>query len=643
MGVAAQKLTRKEEILNELNEQQRLPVVDYKGASIVIAGAGSGKTRVIVARTAYMIEDGVDPKSILLFTFTRKAANEIKDRVIHQIGEKGKKVTVGTYHSFCVRLLRKYVEALGIWDRNFSIYDTEDSEKILKDILKKMGDTVKGMTSTYVAAQISRWKEKMMSVSEAGVESENDSSKGIVAQIYKTYSENLRAQNSMDFDDLIYVTIRLFEKFPEIKEQVNKKYRYIVADESQDSGTRDLEMIFHLGGTEMNVCLVGDDYQSIYSFRGSNIESFFEFVNQHKLKKFFLSQNYRSTKTIVNAAQSVIEHNISQFEKDISSENEKGNPVVVYEVPDEKTEALRATQIVKALNNKGYNLNDIAILYRASYMSRKIEDAFVANGIRYRMLSGTPFYARKEIKDLIAYFRFLLNPKDQMALERALKCPAKGIGDASILQISSCLYDSEYDILETGQLKSILSNIKLRGKAQKGLELFTSIIETLEEEKNKLTPVKLLQRLVILAGYFDFLKEDDKESFEDRKNNVEELYNIAAEYSSLEDFVDNITSNDSDENEDTEAVNMLTIHGSKGLEFRVVILVGCNQGSIPHFRSIEEGNIEEERRLFYVAMTRAKELLFMTRPKRTIHNGAPFFQMPSIFLKEIDKQYVRKI
>lgn len=643
MGVAAQKLTRKEEILNELNEQQRLPVVDYEGASIVIAGAGSGKTRVIVARTAYMIEDGVDPNSILLFTFTKKAANEIKDRVIHQIGEKGKKVTVGTYHSFCVRLLRKYVEALDIWDRNFSIYDAEDSEKILKDILKDMGDTAKGITPASVSSQISRWKEQMMSIPEAETDAKDDSNKGIVAQIYRTYTQKMRSQNSMDFDDLIYVTIRLFEKFPKIKEKINKKYKYITADEVQDSSPRDLELIYHLGGKSMNICLVGDDYQSIYSFRGSNIKSFFEFVNQYKLKKFFLSQNYRSTKTIVNAAQSVIEHNVSQFEKDISSENEKGNPVIIYEVPDEKTEALRATQIVKALNNKGYNLNDIAILYRASYMSRKIEDAFVANGIRYRMLSGIPFYARKEIKDLIAYFRFLLNPKDQMALERALKYPTKRIGDASILQIFSCLYDSDYAILETGQLKSVLSNIKLKGKAQKGLELFISIIETLEEEKNKTTPVELLQRLVVLTGYFDFLKEDDKESFEDRKKNVEELYNIAAEYSSLEDFVDNITSIDSDENEDTEAVNMLTIHGSKGLEFRAVVLVGCNQGSIPHFRSIEEGNIEEERRLFYVAMTRAKELLFMTRPKRTIHNGAPFFQMPSIFLKEIDKQYVRKI
>ena len=243
MGVAAQKLTRKEEILNELNEQQRLPVVDYDGASIIIAGAGSGKTRVIVSRTAYMIEDGIDPKSILLFTFTRKGAEEIKERVIRQIGDRGRKVTVGTYHSFCVRLLRRYVDVLNIWDRNFSIYDAENSEKILKDILKDMGDKAKGITPTSVSSQISRWKEQMMSVSEAEANVKDDSNKGIVAQIYRTYTQKMRSQNSMDFDDLIYVTIRLFEKFPEIKEKINKKYKYITADEVQDSSPRDLEYL----------------------------------------------------------------------------------------------------------------------------------------------------------------------------------------------------------------------------------------------------------------------------------------------------------------------------------------------------------------------------------------------------------------
>ena len=405
MSAVAQNVTRKDKILNELNEQQRLPVMDYEGASIVIAAAGSGKTKTLVARTAYMIEDGVNPKNILLFTFTRKGADEIKERIVKCIGEKGKRVTVGTYHSFCVRLLRHYVEALGIWDRNFSIYDAEDSEKMFKDILKNMGETAKGLTSSAVASQISRWKDLMMSVTNAETEAANekDSNKGIIAQVYRTYTEKMHAQNSMDFDDLIYVTIRLFEKFPDIKEEVNKQYRYITADEGQDSAPRDLELIYHLGGQDMNVCICADDFQAIYSFRGTNIDSFFEFIEQYKLKKFFLSRNYRSTQTIVDAAQSVIEHNQNQFEKEVYSKGAKGNPVVIYNVPDEKMEALRATQIVKALNNKGYDLKDIAVLYRASYMSRKIEDAFVANGIRYRMLSGTPFYARKEIKDLIAY------------------------------------------------------------------------------------------------------------------------------------------------------------------------------------------------------------------------------------------------
>lgn len=637
--------TTKNKILSELNEQQQKPVIDYKGPSIVLAAAGSGKTRVIVSKAAYMIEDGVNPKNILMFTFTRKGANEIKERVVKQIGEKGKFITVGTYHSFCARILRQYVEAFNIWGNNFSIYDAEDSEKILKEILKETGENAKETTLPAAVSQISHWKERMVSPANAEIEAANDtdSNKGIIAQIYKTYAQKLRAQNAMDFNDLIYVTIRLFEKFPEIKKQINKKYKYIIADESQDSSPTDLELIYYLGGDKMNICLVGDDGQSIYSFRGSNIVSFFSFVKKFKLKKFYLSQNYRSTKTIVDAAQSVIEHNQNQFEKEVFSDNAQGNPVVIYNVPDEKTEALRATQIVKALNNRGYDLKDIAVLYRVSYMSRKIEDAFITNGLKYKMLSGTPFYARKEIKDVMSYFRFLLNIKDQTALDRALRFPTKGIGDASLLRIFTCLYESNHVILEMSQLKDIIPELNLRGKTKKGFELFTAVMETLDEEKNVLKPVDLLQRLLTLTGYLNFLKEDDKESYEDRKKNLDELCNIAAEYDSLEDFVGNITTNDSDSEEHVDAVNLLTIHGSKGLEFRAVILIGCNQGSIPHFKSIEEGNIEEERRLFYVAMTRAKELLFLTRPKRTIHNGAPFFQTSSIFLKEIDKQYVRQM
>jgi len=379
----------------------------------------------------------------------------------------------------------------------------------------------------------------------------------------------------------------------------------------------------------------------IYSFRGSNIQSFFDFVEKYKLKKFLLEQNYRSTKTIVSASKSVIEHNKDQFEKDVFTENDQGTPVVLYAMQDERSEAMRVTQIVKALEKRGIPLNEIAVLYRMSYLSRKIEDSFLANSIKYRMLSGLPFYARQEIKDLMAYLRFIMNPMDQVALERALTRPKRGIGEVSLVSIFTSVYED--DIIDIDQLSDISPEIK--GKAKKGYENFVAVVQELNDMyKNGSTPLELIERLIGLTGYLDFLKKEHKEDFDDRKRNIEELMNIAESYLMLEDFVGNMTINETDsEEQDSNGVNMLTIHGSKGLEFKAVIIVGCNQGIIPHFKEVEAGDISEERRLFYVGMTRAKELLFLTRSKMAIRNGAPSFTSPSVFLNEIDKQYIKKM
>jgi putative ATP-dependent DNA helicase pcrA len=379
----------------------------------------------------------------------------------------------------------------------------------------------------------------------------------------------------------------------------------------------------------------------IYSFRGSNIQSFFDFVEKYKLKKFLLEQNYRSTRTIVSASKSVIEHNKDQFDKGVFTENDQGTPVVLYAMQDERSEAMRVTQIVKALEKRGISLNEIAVLYRMSYLSRKIEDSFLANSIKYRMLSGLPFYARQEIKDLMAYLRFIMNPMDQVALERALTRPKRGIGEVSLVSIFTSVYED--DIIDVDQLSNISPDIK--GKAKKGYENFVSVVQELNDMyKNGSTPLELIERLIGLTGYLDFLKKEHKEDFDDRKRNIEELMNIAESYLMLEDFVGNMTINETDsEEQDSSGVNMLTIHGSKGLEFKAVIIVGCNQGIIPHFKEVEAGDISEERRLFYVGMTRAKELLFLTRAKMTIRSGAPSFTSPSVFLNEIDKQYIKKM
>lgn len=633
-------LSEKTKILSELNEQQKKPVLDYKGASIVIAGPGSGKTHVLISRTAYMIEDGIDPKSILLFTFTKKGANEIKERIVKRIGARAKNITVGTYHSFCGRLLRKYVHVLKTWKSNFSIYDADDSLSVITKIIKEDDELSKSVKPETALNVISRWKDDMMSAQDA-ISTAKENHEKLCARIYDIYSRELRAQNAMDFDDLIFYMVKILEEYPDVKERVNKRYRFLTADEIQDSSPRDLHLIELLGGKDMNVCLVGDDFQCIFSFRGSNIQSFFDFVEKYKLKKFLLEQNYRSTRTIVSASKSVIKHNKDQFEKSVFTENDQGTPVVLYVMQDERSEAMRVTQIVKALEKRGIPLNEIAVLYRMSYLSRKIEDSFLANSIKYRMLSGLPFYARQEIKDLMAYLRFVMNPMDQVALERALTRPKRGIGEVSLVSIFTSVYED--DIIDVDQLSDISPEIK--GKAKKGYENFVAVVQELNDMyKNGSTPLELIERLIGLTGYLDFLKKEHKEDFDDRKRNIEELMNIAESYLMLEDFVGNMTINETDsEEQDDSGVNMLTIHGSKGLEFKAVIIVGCNQGIIPHFKEVEAGDISEERRLFYVGMTRAKELLFLTRAKMAIRNGAPSFTSPSVFLNEIDKQYIKKM
>lgn len=640
------KISTKEKILEKLNEQQRLPVIDYEGASIILAGAGSGKTATIVARTAYMIEDGIPASQILLFTFTRKGANEIKDRVMANIGAKAKGVTVGTYHSFCCRLLRKHIESLnGPWTRKFSIFDADDCEALIKEIVKD--DDRIDMKPGAILSAISGWKEKMMTPQEALTEAQGLDDETGAADIYKIYAAKLRELNAVDFDDLIFLTIKLFEQCPDIKKKINNRYHYITADESQDSSPRDLELIYHLGGTLMNICLVGDDWQSIYGFRGSDISSFFYFVKEFELKKFYLERNYRSTKTIVNASKAVIAKNHDQFKKDVFSENADGRPITLYTMPNEEGEANRVTQIVKALNHHGIALNDIAILYRLSYLSRKVEDSFLANGIEYRMLSGTPFYSRKEIKDIMAYLRFVINPNDQLAFERAITRPKRGIGEKTLLKIVTCFYGVDYDMISLQRMKDVLESGAVKGKTKKSFENFVAIVEELNEQRDVLPPKEMVELVLTTTGYLEFLKNEDKESYDDRLGNIKELCEIASKYDSLEDFVGNMAVNEADAEKEEEGpdnkINMMTIHGSKGLEFKAVIVIGCNQGTLPHYKAVMEGNIEEERRLFYVAMTRAKELLFLTRPKTTFVRGVPMNQSPSVFLREIGSKHLREL
>lgn len=634
-----------QEILAPLNEQQRKPVVDFDGPQIILAGAGAGKTKTIVAKAQNMLNHGVKPERVLIFTFTRKGADEIRSRIVAGIGDKGTHIVMGTYHSFCGRLLRRYVENLGSWTRNFSIYDADDSKELLSKIIKDIKDPDNTIRPAQAAHTISHWKERMMSPQDAAQEADSAYYR-FIADVYKKYAEALRASNAMDFDDLIYYTIRLFEQFPEIRERVSSRYDYVIADESQDSSPRDLELIYHLSYPKMNVCLVGDDFQSIYGFRGADIDAFFYFVEEFKLKKFELGRNYRSTQTIVNAAASVIANNQKQFEKTIFSKKEVGSQIISYAMNSFKEEALRVVQIVKAMQKKGIELSEIAVLYRMSFLSRTIEEAFISNSVPYKMISGTPFYARKEIKDVLSYLRFCLNPNDQVSMARALSRPKRGVGEASLNKINSCLFANDCAIMSIDELEQTYestSHFGLKGKAKKGWENFFETIKLIKEDiDNGSTPVEIITRTIALTKYFDFLKEEDPATYDDRRHNLSELLNVASNYESIEEFVNNMVLNETDADEDgnkAERVNMMTIHGSKGGEWKVVIVVGCNQGILPHLKAPRE----EERRLMYVAMTRAKEYLFLTRAKVMMQQGQPVPQEPSEFIAEIDKQYIRQL
>lgn len=648
---SANKKTNKQLILETLNEDQRKPVVDYYGASLICAAPGSGKTHCIVSRAAYMIEEGISPYNILMFTFTRKGATEIKERVESKIGHKAAGITVDTYHSFCSRQLRKYCEYLG-WKKNFSIYDEDDKIKLLKSIATN--DAVKPQV---IASYISNWKDFMLSPTQAMAAAKTDY-EVYCAGCYEQYQQKMKEQNAFDFDDLIYYTIRLFERFPEVQEEVNDRYQFIISDEFQDSSERDIELIIHLGGSLMNICLIMDDEQSIYGFRGANIESVFKLINTMELKQFTLGQNYRSTKTIVEASRSVIVNNSMQLEKSVFTNNKQGEKIIYYELPDTTSEALQAVKIIMALirkkpkpGEKQIKAGDIAILYRMSYLSRAVEEQLLRNGIKYTVVGGCPFYARKEVKDIMSYLRFIYNPKDLQAFKRIINTPKRGIGEKGLEQLFDCQNDPSYaNIDEDDLLMQACKDVKLKGAAKKGIDKFVATIEHLKEFiiTNEATPSRAIKEIVNVLRYNDYLVETEKKDAEEKIANVAELAEIASQYETLEDFVcnmalNNVQTDDEDGEAEEPGVQMLTMHSSKGLEFPVVIILGSNEGIIPHHRADTVSSVDEERRLWYVAMTRAKEYLFLLRSKMMPMNGIPNYCKESRFVQEIASEYIVKM
>ena len=622
-----------EEVLNGLNEEQKQAVKHIEGPCYVVAGPGSGKTRVIVARTQYMILKGISPSNIVLFTFTNKAAKEIKERIISAVGEKGNYITIGTYHSVCSRILRTYATYLN-YEKNFSILDADEAKKILK----KIADKYNSVDTDYAIATILSWKKDGITVQKA---SQNAYGGEVaIANIYRDYQKELHETMCMDFDDLIINTITLLKNFPEVKKEVNNKFKYVSADEFHDSSKCDLNLIKLISGYNDNLCMIFDDYQSIYSFRGADVYAVMNFKDQFKdLKTYYISNNYRCSQKIVEASKSLISHNRQQMKKNIvAARDYEGDDVIIVTPNSSAAEYATVTGIIKMLKDKGLRYDDIAILYRTGFQSRGMEQKLIESKMPYKIYGGVPFYSRMEVADILSYVKFIINKKDFVAFERSISIPKRGIGEKSIEKIENFAREN---YLNNGKdLWDAIPEAPIKGKAKKGLDSYISFINSLEEKKLELPPAEFLEHIIKELDYISYLNdyEDDPT---DRIANLVELVNVASQFNHIEDLLEqaSLYALEDDSEEKKEAVQLMTMHSSKGLEFKAVIIIGAVEGTNPHFKAETIKEIEEERRLFYVAATRAKDYLFISAPTMTMQRTGPKKQRPSRFIEEIDDRY----
>lgn len=616
-------------ILAKLNPEQRTVVRSINGPYFVLSGPGSGKTKCLVSRTQYMLLYGIKPESVLLFTFTVKAANEIKERIAESIDQSvADKITIGTYHSVCFKILKKYYSYLNILKHDFTIYDQQDTESILKKICSESAIDFKT-----AANYISNQKDNIISPDEAIKNTINplDIEK---AKIYSEYQKILIRNNAIDFDDIIYYTVILLERFSNIRETLTEQYKYIISDESQDASVSNIRLLQLLSAKYNNLCMFLDDDQSIYKFRGADLNSILHIPEIMKdMKILHLNRNYRSTQNIVNGALSVIDNNYNRCNKDLFTENEIGEKIYYCEKYSPEQEGKNVVSIIKYLTTKQHlEYKDIAILYRNNSQSKPIEAAFIQNNIAYSIKNGIAFFERKEIKDIIAYVKFIINHYDDEAFKRVINIPQRGIGPSTIAKIEA--YVNEHVGSDMLICLKHMCNEKLFSKKmnEKILE-FVSFIEKMTQDIDSFTPAEFIRKIISDIGYAAVLQKDDPDSYADKFTNVLQLVSIAGAYIDIRDFI-NVTSLDIDtDDEKVNKVTLTTMHGCKGLEWPAVIMIGLNDHIIPG-----RSDTEEERRLFYVAMTRAKKYLFLSRPIFTSQCKEP--SRRSRFIDEIDSKYL---
>ena len=634
-----------QEILEGLNDKQREAVINTEGPCLVIAGAGSGKTKVLTHKIAYLIgEKNVAPWSILAITFTNKAANEMKERITNLIGDMSQDMWMGTFHSICVRILRRNIDRIG-FNSSFIIFDTSDQKTLVKQCMKDLQIDDKLFNDRAVLSEISNAKNEMLEPDQYLARANNDFRKEKIAVIYELYQKRLKENNAIDFDDIINFTIKILENNPDVLEYYANKFHYILVDEYQDTNKSQFTLITLLAKTYGNITAVGDNDQGIYSFRGADITNILNFEKDFPGTKIIkLEQNYRCTKNILKTANSVIKNNENKYEKNLWTENDVGNLPKVYCADNEYDEGSFIVEQIEHLKREEYyKYSDFAVLYRMNTQSRAIEDILRREDIPYKIIGGLKFYERKEIKDIIAYLRLVQNTSDNLSLQRIINEPKRGIGKASLDSVMKAANEnstSMYEIIKNAEQYG-LNRVYLKTRE------FVETIEDIISKKEELPISKLIPFILKRTGYTKALEDENSVEAENRIANLEEFLTVAIEFeeefaeNSLSEFLEGITlSTDLDNMEDEEdSITLMTLHSAKGLEFPVVFLVGMEEGIFPGYKSIaEEKELEEERRLCYVGITRAKDFLYLTCSRQRTIFGSTTCNPVSRFLKEIPEE-----
>lgn len=635
-------------IYDTLNKEQKEGVLNTDGPLLILAGAGSGKTRCLTHRIAYMIDEmGVKPWNILAITFTNKAAGEMRERVDRLVGFGADQVWVSTFHSMCVRILRRHIDLLG-FDTDFTIYDTDDQKTVIKGICKRLNIDTKMYKERALMSTISSLKDDLIGVREYEIEAASDYGKAVYAKVYREYQETMQKNNALDFDDLIVKTVELFKSRSEVLDYYQERFRYIMVDEYQDTNTAQFELVRLLADKYRNLCVVGDDDQSIYKFRGANIRNILDFEKYFpETKVVKLEQNYRSTQSILDAANAVIQNNRGRKAKTLWTAKEKGNKIHFRQFDNAYEEAeYIAEDVVRKVRKGNAQYRDCAVLYRTNAQARLLEERMIMEGIPYNVVGGTNFYSRAEIKDILAYLKTIDNGRDEVAVRRIINIPKRGIGAATLEKLEDYAEMREISLYEAMEMADEIMSL---GKTSAKIRPFVQLIRSLRREAEELTVAELISEIIERTGYKEYLQDNDSETADDRMANVDELITKAVAYQEMNDeptlteflaevaLVAEIDNVDGDDNR----VLLMTLHSAKGLEFPNVYLAGMEDGLFPGQAALWNDNpedLEEERRLAYVGITRAMNDLTLTYARSRMLRGETQYNSVSRFVREIPEE-----